>query len=79
MYCNELIAWNLTLVEEYTIIWLLSSIHVTGKIRNYLELTHGIKVNFSGTHVNYYSAWRYTTKDDDQYIQSKNHPDLTNS
>ena len=34
------------------------------KIRNYLELTRGIKVNFSFAHVNYYSAWRYTTKDD---------------
>lgn len=49
------------------------------KIRNYLELKHGINVHFSGVHVNYYSAWRYTTKDDEQYIESENHPDLTNS
>ena len=26
------------------------------KFRNFLDTTHGIKVNFSGVHVNYYSA-----------------------
>ena len=48
------------------------------KFRNFLDTTHGIKVNFSGAHVNYYSAWLYATKDDKEYIQSSNHPDLTN-
>jgi hypothetical protein len=28
--------------------------------------------------MNYYSAWVYATKDDKDYIQSPNHPDLTN-
>jgi hypothetical protein len=28
--------------------------------------------------VNYYSAWLYATKDNKEYIQSSNHPDLTN-
>ena len=48
------------------------------KFRNFLDYNHGIKVNFSGVHVNYYSAWLYATKDDKEYIQSSNHPDLTN-
>ncbi|CAB4029279.1 Hypothetical predicted protein [Paramuricea clavata] len=48
------------------------------KFRNFLDSNHGIKVNFSGVHMNYYSAWVYATKDDKDYIQSLNHPDLTN-
>ena len=48
------------------------------KVRNYLEARHGVKVNFSDRHVNYYSAWRYTTKENHSYLQSENHPDLTN-
>ena len=48
------------------------------KCRNFLDSNHGIKVNFSGVHVNYYSAWLYATKADKEYIQSSNHPDLTN-
>ena len=36
------------------------------------------KVNFSDRHDNYYSAWRYTTKEDSSSLQSMNHPDLRN-
>ena len=36
-------------------------------------------MHFSGNHVNYYSASRYTTKSDEEYLQSEDHPDLTNS
>ena len=49
------------------------------KVRNYLEARHGVKVNFSDRHFNYYSAWRYTTKEDPSYVQSENTPDLTNT
>ena len=49
------------------------------KVRNYLERRHGVKVNFSGRHCNYYSAWRYTTKEDADFIQSESHPDLSHS
>ena len=49
------------------------------KIRNYLEQRHGVKVNFSDRHCNYYYAWRYTTKEDVDFIQSESHPDLSNS
>ena len=48
------------------------------KIRNFLEERHRVKVNFSDKHCNYYSAWRYTTKEDAHFIQSESHPDLSN-
>ena len=38
----------------------------------------GISVHFSEIHTNYYSAWTYVTKEDRRYIQSLDHPDLTN-
>ena len=49
------------------------------KIRNYLDERHRVKVNFSARHSNYYSACQYTTKEDESYLQSDNHPDLTNT
>lgn len=49
------------------------------QVRNALQQRHGINVNFSNRHDNYYSAWRYTTKEDRNYIQSQNHPDLSNT
>jgi hypothetical protein len=54
----------------------LESRHRWLKFRNFLDSNHGINVNFSGIHVN--SAWLYATKDDKDYIQSLNHPDLMN-
>ena len=50
------------------------------KVCNYLEQRHGVKVNFSDRHCNYYySAWHYTTKEDADFIQSESHPDLSHS
>ena len=49
------------------------------RVRHYLDEKHGIQVNFSGNHSNYYSAWKYTTKEDNKFLQSPNHPDLANS
>ena len=49
------------------------------RVRNYLDHRHGVKVNFSNNHCNYYSAWTYTTKEDSHYLQSPNHPDLANA
>lgn len=46
------------------------------KVRNYADKTHGVKLNFSSSHANYYSAWKYTTKEDTQYLESEGHPDL---
>ena len=38
---------------------------------------HGVQLHFSSAHTNYYSAWKYTTKSDKSFIQSTEHPDLT--
>ena len=48
-------------------------------IRDYLKNKWSIYVHFSNRHVNYYTAWLYTTKEDRNYIQSPDHPDLANS
>ena len=48
------------------------------KVRNYADSKHGVKLNFSSTHDNYYSAWKYATKEDQDYLQSQDHPDLKN-
>jgi hypothetical protein len=47
-------------------------------VKKYLEDNYFIVVNFSGTHVNYYSAWVYVTKEDNEYLESKDHPLLRN-
>lgn len=47
------------------------------RVRNMLQVHQNVNVNFSNRHDNYYSAWRYTTKEDTEYIQSPNHPDLS--
>ena len=38
-----------------------------------------MKLNFSSVHANYYSAWKYATKEDAKYMQSQDHPDLQSS
>ena len=43
--------------------------------RNLLERC-GISVHFSSLHRNYYSAWQYVTKEDEEFIESVNHPDF---
>ena len=47
--------------------------------KNYMRELHGITVHFSNLHYNYYSAWRYVTKEDEHVLQSEDHPDLWNS
>lgn len=46
------------------------------RVRQYIESNHDIRVNFSDHHTTYYSAYKYVTKDDKNFIQSANHPDL---
>ena len=48
-------------------------------IRQYLKEKWNIFVHFSNRHVNYYSAWLYTTKEDPDFLESPGHPDLTNA
>ena len=48
-------------------------------VRNYADKKHGLKLNFSSSHANYFSAWKYATKDDEEYLESECHPDLKNA
>ena len=47
--------------------------------KKFLQDTYGISVHFSNVHKNYYSAWRYVTKEDEDYEQSDPHPDLSST
>lgn len=47
--------------------------------KNYLKRRYDISVHFSNLHHNYYSAWKYVVKEDQEFLQSDNHPDLWNS
>ena len=49
------------------------------RVRNYADKKHGVKLNFSNQHANYYSAWKYVTKEDTDFLQSEGHPDLKNA
>ena len=45
--------------------------------KKYLQAEYDISVHFSNLHYNYYSSWKYTTKKDSNFLQSDNHPDLS--
>ena len=58
--------------------WCISARQRWLKVRNYMDDKFSNQVNFSNHHLNYYSAWQYTTKEDSSYLESPNHPDLAN-
>lgn len=45
---------------------------------NYADSKHGVKLNFSSTHANYYSALKYATKEDQEYLKSQDRANLKN-
>lgn len=45
-------------------------------VKQKMSQEHGVQLHFSWAHTNY-SAWKYTTKSDESFIQSTEHPDLT--
>ena len=47
--------------------------------KRYMMQTYGVSVHFSNAQANYYTAWRYVTKQDRHYEQSDSHPDLSDS
>ena len=47
------------------------------RVRNQIAKSHGINVNFSDGHSQYYDAWQYVTKEDPDFVESENHPDLS--
>lgn len=48
-------------------------------VRSFLDKEFHIQVNFSDVHSTYYSAYRYTVKEDAEPLLSDNHPDLNDS
>ena len=46
--------------------------------KEYLQKKSGIAVNFSDSHKNYYTAFRYISKSDTNIFLSSNHPNLQN-
>lgn len=46
------------------------------RVRQYIESAHEIRVNFSNVHNTYYSAYKYVTKEDQEYLLSAGHPEL---
>ena len=47
--------------------------------KKYLKDEQDISVHFSNVHYNYYSAWKYVIKEDEEILESDNHTDLWNS
>ena len=45
-------------------------------VKDYMQNIKGIVVNFSDTHQNYYTAFRYITKSDPNIFLSQTHPNL---
>jgi len=45
-------------------------------IKRKISEEHGIEVHFSDKHDNYYTAYRYVTKEDNEFLTSTDHPDL---
>ena len=45
----------------------------------FLRNEYGINANYASKHHNYYSAWTYVTKEDENFIESAGHPDLKNA
>ena len=43
-------------------------------VRNCADIKHGLKLDFSSSHANYFSVWTYVTKDDNKCLFC--HPDL---
>ena len=44
-----------------------------------LRNEHGINVNCSSNHHNYYSAWAYVTKKEKNFVENAGHPDFRNA
>lgn len=49
------------------------------RVRKFIDERFGMKVNFSSHHNTYYSAYKYTTKEDVDCVHSNGHPDLQNA
>ena len=55
----------------------VENITLSTQVRDFLANRHGINVNFSDNHHNYYSAHRYVPKQDKSVYLSPGHPNLS--
>ena len=80
MWFSGVVRSNNIFMRVFIITWPSSWTETNGgfPVRDFLLEMRGISVHFSEIHTNYYSAWKYVTKEDKHYIQSLDHPDLTN-
>ena len=65
--------------KHYHMVIKLNKINRWLPIWQYLKNKWNVNIHFSNRHTNYYSARFYTTKEDEDYIQSTGHPDLGSS
>lgn len=49
------------------------------RAKTFLHKNYGISAHFSSVHANYYTAWKYVTKEDRHSVESEGHPDLNDS
>ena len=49
------------------------------RAKNFLQQHYRISVHFSSVHANYFTAWKYVTKEDENSVESGGHPDLNDS
>lgn len=61
---------------HYHIVIKLDKVTRWFKSKKYLLREYSVSVHCSSTHENYYSAWRYLTKQDKEYAQITKHPEL---
>ena len=64
---------------HYHLSIILNKSHQWLPAKNYLKEHYNISVHFSSVHANYFTAWKYVTKEDRDVVMSENHPDLWNS
>jgi len=65
--------------KYYHMVIKLNKIKRLLSVWEYLKNEWNVYVHFSYRPTNYYLAWLYTTKEDEDFIQSAGHPDLGNS
>ena len=55
----------------------LSAIKRWKRVKDKLRVDYGIEVHFFDKHDSCYSAYKYVTKGDTEFVMSENHPDLS--
>ena len=63
-------------IKHYHMALKLTSRMRWARVKQYLESSRDIRVHFSDEHNTYYSAYKYVTKEDEDYLLSENHPNL---